>query len=506
MSNRTPAAVICTAILTALPLLAQAADRHSITVYSRTQPGAVNPSTFEAQANNPDFRINIPGYAMVRTVRSMELVRGTSRLRFSDVAAGIDPTTVAVKSLTDPDGTRVLEQNYQYDLVSTERMMDRFLGQEISIAQVLGDSTQEVTGRLVASNRGDLVLSLADGRLISLGRGTRNVYFPNLPDGLITRPTLDWSVNADRGGDHDIQVSYETRGMTWWADYNLTLDESRGCKLDVNPWVTIVNQSGGSFEEATLKLIAGDVNRAPQASLLPRSRVGVMETAMMDSAGFAEESFFEYHLYTLGRPATLRDRSIKQLELFPAALGVSCDKTLVFDAGYRTWGRYGQPLTSTQSPFPPTSDVKVFLQFENDRDNGLGMPLPAGRLRVSQVNPNDGNLEFIGEDIIDHTPRNERISAKLGNAFDVVGERKQANFRWDRNDSWMEETIEVKIRNQKEEPVTVSVWESLIRWSNWQIQNNSHDFEKRDASSISFELTIDPEQEEVLTYTARYDW
>ena len=482
-------------------------DRHSITIYSKAQPGAISPATFEAQANNPDYRLNIPGYAMVRTVRPMQIVKGTSSLRFDAVAAAIDPTTVTFKSLTHPDHARVLEQNYRYDLVSTARMLDRFLGQELTFRKVMGNQVEEVRGQLMASNGADVVLALDDGRLISLGGGGHDIYFPNLPDGLITKPTLDWLIQSDRPGAHDIQVSYETKGMTWWADYNLLLEENHGCRLDVNAWVTIVNQSGGSFADARLKLIAGEVHRAPQRVARPtRQRYQLEATAAIADDGFQEQSFFEYHLYTLGRRASLPDRSIKQLELFPSAQGVKCNKQLVFDAGYRAWHGSGQPYTAPQNPFPTKGDVKVYLEFENRKDNGLGIALPAGRVRVSQLNPEDGNLEFIGEDLLEHTPRNESISVEMGNAFDVVGERKQSDFRWSKDEKWMEESIEVRIRNQKEQKATVLVRESLIRWTNWEIKNISHSFEKRDAASIDIPLGVDPEEEKLLRYTVRYEW
>lgn len=485
------------------------AEEHNITIYSRDQAGAIPPETYQQQINNPSYRQQIPGYAMVRTVRPMFLDSGNSNTAFTGVAAGIDPTTVSFKSLTDSEGTRVLEQNYQYDLVSTERILERYLDQKITVQQIIGERVEETTGRLLASENGRLVLQLDNGELFSTS--ARQIQFPALPDGLITRPTLKWLVNTAQSGEHDIQVSYETKGMTWWADYNATYREtgSQGqCELDLSAWVTIVNQAGASFEGARLKLIAGDVNRAPVAQ--PRlERLAMAQrgaVAAMADEGFTEKSLFEYHLYSLGRPADLPDRSIKQLELFPSATNIDCRKLLVFDAGYAPWHRGGSPYTSSQNPYATEGDIKVFLEFKNEQDQGLGVPLPKGRLRVSQEDPDDGNLEFVGEDNIDHTPRNESLSVKMGNAFDVVGERRQANFRWNKGDRWMEETIEVKLRNRKETTVTVEVRESLFRWTNWSIENASHTHTKRDAANISFSVDIDPDEEAVLTYTARYTW
>lgn len=485
------------------------AEEHNITIYSRDQAGAIPPETYQQQINNPNYRQQIPGYAMVRTVRPLFLDGNTSQTAFTGVAAGIDPTTVNFKSLTDPEGTRVLEQNYQYDLVSTERILERYLDQKITIQQTIGDRIKQTTGKLLASENGRLVLQLDNGELFSTSAS--QIQFPALPDGLITRPTLKWLVNADQSGEHDVQVSYETKGMTWWADYNgiyREIESEGQCELDLSAWVTIVNQAGASFEAAKLKLIAGDVNRAPVAHPRMERVVMAQRGAVADMAeeGFSEKSLFEYHLYTLGRPADLPDRSIKQLELFPSASKVACQKTLVFDAGFAPWHRGGAPYTTSQNPYSNKGDIKVFLEFKNEASQGLGIPLPKGRLRVSQEDPSDGNLEFIGEDNIDHTPRNERLSIKMGNAFDVVGERKQANFRWSKGERWMEETIEVKLRNRKDQAVTVEVRESLFRWTNWSIERASHSHSKRDAASVSFAVDIMPDQEAVLSYTARYTW
>lgn len=482
------------------------AEQHNITIYSRDQAGAIPPETYQQQINNPGYRQQIPGYAVIRTVRSMDLAQGASEVSFTDVAAGIDPTTVAFKSLTDADNTRVLEQNYQYDLVNTQRILERYLEQDITVEHLIGDSVTRISGRLLASQDNQLVLQLDNGELFSTH--ANQIRFPALPDGLITRPTLLWQIDAARGGDHDVQVSYETKGMTWWADYNAIYREhdDQQCELDLSAWVTIVNQAGASFDNAKLKLIAGDVNRAERPQPSMRMETREMALGASADAGFAEKSFFEYHLYTLGRPADLPDRSIKQLELFPAANNVPCEKKLVFDAGHSPWRGWSEPYTSSQNPYSTKGDVKVFLEFTNSKEQGLGMPLPKGRLRVSQEDTADGNLEFVGEDNIDHTPRNESLSIKMGNAFDVVGERKQADFKWNKGQRWMEETIEVTLRNQKDEPVTVNVRESLFRWTNWKITDSTHRHQKRNAAAIDFALSIAPEQETTLRYTARYDW
>ncbi|MEM9184299.1 MAG: DUF4139 domain-containing protein [Pseudomonadota bacterium] len=478
-----------------------AMTQHSITVYSKARPGAMDPAAFSDQGG---YRAEVPGYAVVRTVRTMDLSEPS--VAFTDVASAIDPTTVAFKSLSFPDGTRVIEQNYRYDLVSTARMLEQFLGQELTLKNVLGSEVETYSGTLMTSQGTSVVLQLADGRLVSLA-DVGNITFPDLPGGLITRPTLQWQVATDQPGDHEVEVSYETSGMTWWADYNLLLDERSGCQLDLQAWVSIVNQSGGSFDGARLKLIAGDVNRAPKATPVQPTAIrrNMAEMTQAD-AGFQEQAFFEYHLYTLGRPADLPDRSLKQLELFPTAVGVECQKQLLFTAGYRPYGVFSEPFTKAGHPLPLRGDVAVELHFVNAEDNKLGLPLPAGRVRVSQRNPDDGNLEFIGEDVIGHTPRNETLAIALGNAFDVKGERRQADFRWNAGERWMEETIEVELRNQKQEPATVVVKESMLRWSNWRVTSQSHEFSQPDAATIVYAVDVGAEQVETVRYTVRYEW
>ncbi len=488
---------------------AQNTDEHSLTVYSQAGPGSVSPETIAQQANNPGYRQNIPGYAMVRTTRDMDLTKGVSTLKFTDVAQGIDASTVKATAPNHPDDFRVLEQNYVYDLVSNERLLQRFIDQTVTIDVPMGDSVQTVRGTLLSANEGRLILQKDDGSLISSPYHAGEIRFPSLPDGLITRPTLKWQVSSDLAGAEPIQIAYETKGMTWWSDYNLLLDESDGCKLDVSAWVTLVNMSGGSFPQAKLKLIAGEVNRAPQPNVRSKHLMQRMDVAAssIPEESFQEESFFEYHLYTLPRRTDVPDRSMKQIELFPAAHDVQCEKELVFSAGQvGLYGR-GSPYLNTANPTSRKGDVLVNIEFENSEDNNMGMPLPAGRVRVSQRNPNDGNLEFIGEDTIDHTPRNEKLSIHIGKAFDVVGERTQVNFRWNKDEKWMEETMEISVRNRKEDQsVTVDIRESLYRWTNWEIKDASHKHKKLDATTVEFPVTIEPDGEAKVRYVARYTW
>ena len=482
---------------------ATAADTadYSLTVYSAAQPGQLSTSTLA------NYGANLPGYALVRDAQRMDLPLGVGELRFTDVAKRIDPTTVAFESLSDPAGTRVIEQNNQYDLVDNAKLLDRYIGQTISVQQVRGDKVETLSGKLLSAS-GGLILQRESGEVLTLN-SYGNIQFPALPGGLMTRPTLVWKVDSKRGGSQDARVSYQTQGVTWWSDYNVTLREGNGnCDMDFAAWVTLVNQSGGSYPNAQLKLVAGEVNRAPAAAPSPIMMAKVEKRAMRDEdgAGFSESSLSEYHLYTLGRHTDLPENSTKQLELFPAVHGASCRKQLVFTAAPAPWSYWAAPIQDQGFAASSQGSVGAYLEFDNKEANRMGLPLPAGRVRVNQANQSDGALEFVGEDVIKHTPRNETLRIKLGNAFDIVGERKQTSFRVDTGAKTIDESFEVSVRNRKKEAATVVVREYLYRWSSWEIAAKNHAFEKRDAQTIDFPLDIAANGEAKLTYTVHYHW
>jgi hypothetical protein len=488
---------------------AMAADpQTALTVYSSAQPGGIPAEWYRPLPGMGTPQASaLPGFALVRVDRDLELVPGRSTLKFTDVAALIDPTTVQFRSLTDPTGTKVLEQNFQFDLVSTEKLLSRYVDRKVSVESEQGDGVKVVEGTLLSAYDG-LVLRGDDGQIHAL-RNWNGMTFGELPGGLITRPTLEWDVLAAKGGNHRARVSYQTGGITWWADYNLIFTEGADANsgfVDVGAWVSLLNQSGASYQDAKLKLIAGDVNRVQPDQKAFRMRTLEM-AAVADAApaGFEEKSFFEYHLYTLGRPATLPNNSTKQIELFDAATRVPAKKQLVY-YGAEGYGFYGSLMLDRE--FGPTSNTKVdvWLTLKNDKASGLGMPLPAGRIRVSQQDKADGSMEFIGEDKIDHTPRDEDVRVKLGTAFDVVGERRQTDFALNSKGRVMEEAFEIKVRNHKDQAVNVVVRENLYRWSQWALIAQSTPFEKKDARTIEFPVRIAADGEAIVTYRVRYTW
>jgi hypothetical protein len=483
----------------ALPAFAETA----VTIYSSAQPGTLSPQTFRSGGEG----MTIPGYALAREDRRFDLKAGRNLLRVGDVPALIDPTTVSFASLTDPKSTRVIEQSFEFDLTSTQKLLSRYLDRDITVEQQRGQGVGTFTGTLVGT-QGGLTLKAADGS-VRVVNGYSGVTLPSLPGGLISKPTLVWDIETGKAGMHDARIAYQTGGMTWWTDYNLVYSEPKPgqCRLDVGAWVTIVNQSGAAYDNAKLKLIAGDVQRAqPRGYAVPQAAaMGRVQDAM--AKGFEEKSFFEYHLYTLGRPTSLAQNSTKQIELFPTAVGVGCEKTLLYYGQATNFPLYGSPMTDRNFGVQSNRKVDVYLRMKNTAANGLGVPLPAGKMRVSKRDDADASLEFIGEDLIDHTPREETVRVKLGSAFDIVGERKQLDYRVDTSARWIEEDIEVRVRNQKtDEAVTVTVQESLYRWTNWTIQKKTHEFEKEDSRTIHFPVRIPPKGEAVVRYSVRYSW
>lgn len=412
---------------------------------------------------------------VVREQRTVDVTAGRSTLRISDVAARIDPTSVHLEG-----DLTVIEQNYAFDLASAERILERYLGEEID---VLADEGRSYRGRLLSFDAGSLVLGgVGGGEEVTLvGReGVQDIRCPSLPEGLITKPTLIWTVDGARGGRAEVELSYMTAGMSWHAEYVAVVAPDDD-QMDLSAWVSIENRSGASYPDARLKLVAGEVHRAPTP--MPRDFDGRGKAVALEAAAapqFVERGLFEYHIYILERTSTISDREIKQISLFaPATTPVK--KIFEFD------GAYGG------------DDVKVTLEAENKEAVGLGMPLPAGKVRAFKAD-RDGRLEFVGEDRIEHTPRGEKVKIRMGNAFDVKGERAVVDHKRIA-DRIYEETVEVKLRNRKDEPIEVLVVEHPR--GSWEMLTTTHPFEKKEAFKIEFTIQVAPDEEAVIRYTVR---
>lgn len=439
------------------------------------------------------------GFGVVREVRALT-VPESGEVRFTDVAARIDPTTVHFRSLADPDA-QLLEQNYQYDLVSADKLLQKYLDRSIDVVT----EGRPYSGTLLSFSGEQLVLREDDGPITMIQRGenVRDIRFGELPEGLLTRPTLLWLVETAHPGEQTCEVTYQTGGMRWHAEYVLVLDADDR-RADLSGWVSAENRSGKTYRDAKLKFIAGEVHRAPEPQ--PRAARGRVMMEMAAAPEMEEKAFFEYHMYTLPRPSTLGDNEVKQLEMFTPVRGMDVRKRYLYnplaDVRWSRGGRQTDPAYGTTG----VKDVNVFIEFTNSEENQLGIPLPAGTVRLYKQDPDDEAVEFIGEDRIEHTPRNEELSLLVGKAFDVVGERTQTAFRIEQARHWVQERITIELRNHKDEPVTVRVKEPMYRWVNWKITDTSHEYRKLDARTVAWDVEVPADGETTVTYTVEYTW
>jgi len=425
------------------------------------------------------------GRALVRDARTVELPAGVVKLEFRDIAALVMPQTVA---LTAPD-LAVLEQNYEYDLLSPRTLLAKFLGREVILVREEprldgpGTVRQELRATLLSLNEGTV---WRVGERIVSNPAYRELIFDRLPPTLRDRPTLVWLLDVARPGARGVQATYLTQGLTWRADYVLSLDQ-RGTKGSLTGWVTLTNTSGASYPEARLQLVAGEVHLAPEAE--PHEEGFAEEVVVPRAAAMKEEALGEYHLYTLPRATTILDRQDKQVALL-AAQGVAVTQRLVV-AGYPGWYWARQQDVQRQS-------VELRLEIANREANNLGLPLPAGVVRVYQQDSR-GSEQFMGEDTIPHTPKDEVVTLTVGNAFDVVAERVQTDFR--SFDHTTESAFEVRLRNHKKEPVSVEVEENL--GGDWEMLAHSHPFTKRSAFVVVFTVPVPGEGQATLSYRVR---
>ncbi len=477
----------------------------ALTIYSSADPAGFDPQRWiQQQRQGVENPWGVPGYGVVKVVRRVELPKGSGSLSFTDVAAWIDPTSVSFVDLDDPQ-TAVVEQSFQFDLVSPSKLTERYLGRKIVVSSPVGDAIKVYEGVLLSATQNQLVVQMEDGLHI-VGATGAQITLGELPGGLLTKPTLVWKIGNSSGGTHLIRATYQTAGITWRADYNLVLNGPENA-ADLSAWVTILNLSGASYPLADLKLVAGDVQRVEEQRPRGGSGGGIVGSPirMADSEGFEEKSFFEYHLYSLPRKTDVMQNSTQQIALFPAVAGFHVQKEMLFDFT-GGMGVADTPMTAREFEMNTQGNPSVFLQFVNKKEERLGMPLPSGKVRVYKEDPADGTLEFIGEDLIEHTPRNETVRIKLGEAFDVVGERKRMDFQIDTNAKRMSESFRIEIRNQKATAQSVRVLERLFRWKNWKIENANAKFAKVDAGTIAFDAEVPPEGKKVIEYTVVYTW
>ncbi len=429
-------------------------------------------------------------FGLVREVRSLDIARGRVELEFGDVASSIQPETVHLRSL-GRNPLRVLEQNYQYDLLSPQKLLEKYVGRNVTVYRwnnVTGEE-EPTEAKVLAVNQGT-VLQIGDEITFNYpGR----IGFPELPENLIARPTLVWLLDSPAARPQ-VEVSYLTNNLNWKADYVMVIndDDTRG---DLTGWVTLTNQSGAAYPNAELKLVAGDVQRVNEGYFRDEIKMQrAMAAEVAADAAFTEESFFEYHLYTLGRPTNLKENEQKQVTLLEADAFRLDKKLIYYGAAYYYRGSYGQVVSNQK--------VGVYLDFKNSEKNRLGMPLPKGVVRVYKKD-SSGAEQFIGEDLIDHTPRDEKVRIKMGEAFDVVGDRRQMNYEVI-SSCVSESTWKVDLRNHKDDDVTVQLYEPI--GGDWRILSSSHRATKVDAHTFTFDVEVPARGETSVEYTVRVRW
>jgi hypothetical protein len=462
---------------------------------------------------NPALTIYNQNFAVVRDSVPLDLKAGVNTVRYTGATAQVEPDSVILRDPTGDRSLQILEQNYRNDPVSQKLLMSLFEGRTIDFEKTwLHNSTgttELVSGKIIRSG---YIPGVNDQQPIIEVNGKLQFslpgqpLFPDLGDDTVLKPTLNWLLQSDKPGQFDAEVGYVTGGLSWSASYNLVSPE-KGDLVDLVGWITMNNKSGKTFENATIKLMAGDVNKIqPQTfDRLRETHTMLMAQRMTEAApAVTEKAFDEFHLYSIARPTTLHDRETKQVE-FVHAEKVYAPTIYVYDAAthYRFYGSLNAGQNWGQSD---NKKVLVQREFVNAETNHLGIALPAGKLRFYRRD-DDGQLQFVGENMIEHTPRNETIRVTTGNSFDLVGERKQTNFHVDTDNKWLDESFEIKLRNRKKDmPVEIRVVEHLYRWSNWEITAKSDDFKKTDVQTIEFRIPVKPDEEKTVTYTIHYSW
>ncbi len=421
--------------------------------------------------------------ALVREQRKIKLPKGESYLKFMGVPEKILPETVSLKSLKQPGSLQILEQNYEYDLISPSKLMEKYVGREVKLINKNKDMDfYEVTAKLLSVNESPV---FQIDNQIYLGH-PGNVVLPELPSELIAKPTLVWMVNNNLE-DQEVEASYLTSGLSWKADYVLVYDEPKN-SMDLEGWITLNNNSGATYQNARLKLVAGEVNIVPAPAPMPQ--MDRMVLGMAKSMEVREESFAEYHLYTVPRRTTIKEKQSKQVSLL-SANGVKANKIYEYRGNTSFYHDKINPIRN--------ENVDTFLVFKNAEGNNLGFPLPEGIIRVYQED-SEGMLQFAGEDRIKHTPKDEEVRLRLGKAFDVVGERTQIDFQR-LAQTVVECEFEITIRNHKKNDITVDIVEPMM--GDWQIVKSSMDYEKKDAFSVVFHLPVKAEGSNKVSYRVR---
>ena len=432
------------------------------------------------QRTKVDLTIYNQNLSLIREERTLQLKKGISTVVIPDIPSTIDGTSLHFVSLTDPTAVRVLEQNYQYDLVNQSKLFSKYVGKTIEFVRLNEETKKEftVSGKLLSNVDG--IVAEVNGKIEVNPAG--KIVLPSLPEGLILKPQLEWMVENDNAGEHKTEISYLAGNISWICDYVVLLNKDDN-KLDITGWVTITNNCGTSFHDAGLKLVAGEVNIEKKQFQNQLYRKEMMAMDYAAEPQFEQKELFEYKLYSLKRHTDMNDNETKQLEL-ASGKNVTAQKVFLYDGERKP-------------------KVGVYVQFKNEQKSGLGIALPKGKVRVYKKD-DDGKEQFIGEDEIDHTPKDEEIKLNLGNAFDIVGERKLLDHSSFGNNSG-KQTFEITLRNHKKEDIEVQVYEHPSG-REWEILKFSDAWEKVDQSTIKFIVKVKKDEEKKITYVYHYEW
>jgi hypothetical protein len=480
-----------TAVLYAAPRARHDVNGQEKEVQRDTTSG---PSTTLNDQTDLSVTVYNSNIALVRDVRSLSLPSGLFRLKLMDIAATVNPATVHFRSLNEPDKLGVLEQNYEYDLLEPAKLLHKYVGKEVTLIRSYMDNgttkREEIKATLLADNNGPV---WKIGNDIVTGMYGESYRFPEVPPNLFDRPTLLMSLENSGSRKQQIEASYLAGNLSWNSDYVLTVGRDDKA-ADLDGWVTLVNNSGTAFRNARLQLVAGDLNRIQTATAQGVADARVMNKAMR-AEQFAQENFSEYHLYTLGRKTSVEDKETKQISLLQGS-GIPVEKRFVVNG--QNFYYHNQ-----QNPSSPIKDnVMVFYKFRNEEKSGLGMPMPAGNVRVYQKD-SKGNILFVGEDRIDHTPKDEALNIHIGTAFDVISERKQTDFKHIDIHTW-EMEFEITLRNHKDTPITVEVNEPI--GGDWEMLTSSYGYTKTAAWAAQFNVPVAANGTSVLKYRIRAHW
>jgi hypothetical protein len=454
-----------------------------------------SPTTTLTDQSDLNVTVYNSNIALVRDVRNLTLPTGSFRLKFEDIAATVNPATVHFRSLTDPSKLSVLEQNYEYDLLDPAKLLHKYVGKEVTLVHTYTDNdgnlkNEEIKATLLSDNNGQV---WKIGNDIVTGGYAQSYRFPEVPANLYDHPTLLMSLENSGAQKQQIETSYLANALAWNSDYVLTVNRDDKA-ADLDGWVTLSNNSGTAFHNARLQLVAGDLNRVAPAP--PMSKAMSRDMLELEVVGrtpqFAQENFSEYHLYTLGRRTSIENQETKQISLLQGS-AVPVEKIFVVNGQNFYYHNYQNPGAPLKDP------VMVYYKFRNEEKSGLGMPLPAGNVRVYQKDSKGGVL-FVGEDRIDHTPKNEDVTIHIGNAFDVVSERKQTDFKKIATNVY-EMEFEITLRNHKDTPITVQCNEPI--GGTWEILSSSYKPIKTAAWAAQFNVPVAANATSVLKYRVR---